>query len=111
MIVVNNLSKSDRVGVDGYSIQIIKPADDKFLVSNYRPVSILPVFLMVFGKLLHTRFINIFIDKYNLVHNNQYGFREYHSKYIAFLTTLDQIFQKMNSKKCSICVFSLIKSI
>ena len=87
--VVRNLSNNDGVGVDGYSIKILKPvipilanqlrsifnkslvtrvfpnclkhakvipiykADDKLLVSNYRPVSILPVFSKVFEKLRH----------------------------------------------------------
>ena len=89
----------------------IYKADDKFLVSNYETVSLLPVFSKVFEKLKHTRFVTFFVDKYNLIHNIKYGFRENHSTYMALLTTLDQIFQEMNCNKYSIGVFRRIKSI
>ena len=55
------------------------------------PVSILPVSSKVFEKLMHKRLVSFFIDKYNLIHNNQYGFRENHSTYMALLNILDQI--------------------
>ena len=83
----------------------IYKADDKFLVNNYRPVSILPVFSKIFEKLMHKRLISFFMDKYNLIHNNQYGIRENNFTYMALITILDQISQEMDIKKYPIGVF------
>ena len=49
----------------------IYKADDKLSVSNYRPVSILSVFSKVYENIMHKRLVSFFIDKYNLIHNNQ----------------------------------------
>ena len=61
---------------------------------------------------MHKRLVSFFIDKYKLIHNNQYGFQENHSTFIALLTILDQISPEMDSKKYSIGMFlDLSKSI
>ena len=53
---------------------------DKRLLSNHRPVSDLPV--LVFSKFLekavYNRLIHFF-DKYEILYNNQHGFRKKHS--------------------------------
>ena len=47
---------------------------DKRLLSNYRPVSVLPVFSKFLDKAVYNRLIRFF-DKYEILCNNQYGFR------------------------------------
>ena len=79
-------------------------SDDKLLVNNYRPVSLLPVLSKILEKLMHKR-IMAFVDKYKILCENQYGFRAEHSTNTAILDMIDNISQKMEQKHYSIGVF------
>ena len=76
--------------------------EDKCMVNNYRPISVLPVFSKVFEKLMHKRLVSFLVDKCNVIKTNPYGFRENRSTYMALVTMLDQISQEIDSKKSSI---------
>ena len=65
--------------------------ENKCMVNNSRPISVLPVFSKVFKKLMHKRLVSFLVDKCNVIKTNQYRFRENHSAYMALLTMLDQI--------------------
>ena len=57
---------------------IIKPLhknDDKCEVSNYRPVSLLTSFSKIFETVMQGRILK-HLAKYNILSNEQYGFRE-----------------------------------
>ena len=47
----------------------------KSTVSNYRPISLLPIFNKIFEKILYKRIEQHFCD-HNLISNNQFGFRK-----------------------------------
>jgi len=79
-------------------------AEDKLLVSNYRPISILSVFSKILEKLMYTR-LESFIEKHELLCNNQFGFREKHSTYLALLNIIDHITQQIDSKSFSLGIF------
>ena len=79
-------------------------SDDKQSVNNYRPVSVLPVFSKILEKLMYNRLIS-FINKHGILCDNQYGFREEHSTYMALLTIVDQISQEMDNKNYAIGIF------
>jgi len=138
--VTKNFSNSKGIGLDGYSVKVVKhvineianplckifnqsfvtgifpdklkharvtpifKSDDKLLVNNYRPVSVLPVFSKMLEKLMHNRLTG-FINKHKILCENQYGFREEHSTNTAILDMVDQISQKMEQKHYSIGVF------
>ena len=46
--------------------------------SNYRPISVLNCFSKIYEKLMYNRIIEFF-DKYNILYQNQFGFRKGHS--------------------------------
>ena len=48
--------------------------DDKQLIKNYRPISLLPVFAKVYERIIFNNLYNYFIHN-NLITNNQSGFR------------------------------------
>ena len=48
---------------------------DKSLFTNYRPVSLLPVFSKFLERIAYNRLIN-FLNKYDILFRNQYGFRK-----------------------------------
>ena len=57
-------------------------SENKKLVTNYRPISVLPVFSKILEKLMHIRLYE-FLDSNLLLTENQYGFRPKHSTYMA----------------------------
>ena len=50
-------------------------AGPKDIIDNYRPISNLPVISKVFEKLTLTR-LTSFVDKYSLLSDSQFGFRQ-----------------------------------
>jgi hypothetical protein len=138
--VVNKLANSKGIGLDGYSVKVIKHViskiafplslvfnqsfytgifpeklkhakvtpifknDDKLIINNYRPISVLPIFSKILEKLMHTR-ITAFISKYNILYENQYGFREKHSTHLAMINMIDQISEEMDAGNYSIGIF------
>ena len=59
-------------------------AGDKNTLDNYRPISILPQFSKVLEKLFENRLLN-YVEKNNVLNENQYGFRRNRSTTIALL--------------------------
>ena len=82
----------------------IHKTDDKHLINNYRPISVLPFFSKILEKLMYTRVMQ-FVDKHKILSDNQYGFREKHSTYMALINMIDQISSEMDNKKFSIGIF------
>ena len=48
---------------------------DATLISNYRPISVLPVFSKLFEKLVYGR-LTKYIDKHNILLNYQFGLKK-----------------------------------
>ena len=69
---------------------------DPMLFTNYRPVSLLSVISKVFENVMYTRLLN-FIDTYNILINNQFGFRKSHSSYMALMALTNEISNAMEN--------------
>ena len=67
-------------------------------------VSILPILSKILDKLIRSRLVS-FLDKHNLINDNQYGFCERHSTYKALLNISDEISQEMGNTNFSIGIF------
>ena len=58
--------------------------------SNYRPVSVLPLFSKILERLMYTRLLS-FINKHKLLYSFQFGFRQGHSPNLALIYLVDKI--------------------
>ena len=63
---------------------------DKSLFTNYRPVSVLPVFSKFLERIVYNRLIN-FLNKYDILSRNQYGFRKNYPTAHALIQLYDKI--------------------
>ena len=63
---------------------------DKSEFSNYRPVSVLPLFSKILERLMYTRLLS-FINKHKLLYDFQFGFRPLHSPNLALILLVDKI--------------------
>ena len=81
----------------------IHKGDSIFEVSNYRPISLLPIFSKILEKLMYSRVID-FITKYNILYSNQYGFQKCMSTEYAINSLLHNIVESMNQDKTGFCI-------
>ena len=66
--------------------------NDKQLVNNYRPISLLPIFGKIFEKIIFNRIYN-FLSEENLLNNKQSGFRPSDSCVNQLLSVTHEIFE------------------
>ena len=75
-------------------IPVYKGKGEKYLYSNYRPISLLPVFSKIIEKLVYNKIFH-FLVRYNILFKSQFGFRRGHSTAHAtldFLQTIESAF-------------------
>ena len=83
---------------------------DKNIISNYRPISLLPTISKVFECVIHKQLYNYFNNK-NLLAEQQYGFRAKHSTELAAIKLVDSINHKMDIGNTPVTVsFYLLKA-
>ena len=74
------------------------------IVSNYRPISILPIFSKIFEKLIYNR-LYTFLEANNILYNKQFGFRRQHSTSHALNIAVSTITQAIDSKYKAMGIF------
>ena len=77
-------------------------------VSNYRPVSLLPITGKIFEKILHYQIIN-FLDENEFLTNKQNGFRKNKSTLGSIVNFTSDIFESINNRKYTVAAFIDLK--
>ena len=77
-------------------------------LSNYRPISRLNVFSKVYENLMYNSLVSYF-DKYNILYQNQFDFRQGHSSHHALITLVNKITQSLDSGDMVIGIFLDLK--
>src|SRR3989442_11552044 len=91
---------------DALKVAKVKPiykCGEKSLLSNYRPISILNAFSKIFEKVILKRLEN-YLNKKQILHDAQYGFRKNRSTQLAIVSFLDALTDSLDKNKF---VFSL----
>ena len=71
-------------------ITALHKKDDRTIVSNYRPISLLPTISKIIERVMHSQ-LYAFLNENNLITEQQYGFRSNHSTELATLKLTDTI--------------------
>ena len=82
--------------------------DDRTQQSNYRPISLLSVFHKLLEKLISRR-LNKYLEKYNILNENQFGFRKNHSTNLAILDITEQIYSNIEAGHKGLGIFLDLK--
>jgi len=107
LAIIFDKSLQDGIFPDNLKIAKVVPihkSEDKNIVSNYRPISVLPVFSKILEKLMYNRLLK-YLNSKNILNKNQYGFREKHSTYMALLQLIDDISKEMDNRNHTIGIF------
>ena len=78
--------------------------DDPSLLTNYRPISLLPSISKILEKIIYKR-LYFFLNVNNLLIPNQFGFRKGYSTDYAIIQLLDKITESFANKEHIIGVF------
>ena len=97
MGLVSNMAKLAKI------IPIYK-AKDKKNISNYRPISLLPVISKILEKVVHKN-VYTFLEKNKVLHASQYGFRKNRSTVNAITELVCHITNAIENKQNTLSVF------
>ena len=97
------LSLSIRQGVFPNELKLAKvlpiyKSDDKRLLKNYRPISVLPFISKIFEKIVADSVID-FLEDHDILYNKQFGFRKRHSTTHAIIALTEKISMALDSGK------------
>ena len=81
---------------------LYKTKGSKLDPSNYRPISLLPVFGKVLEKILYRRFIG-FLIKYDVLSKEQFGFQSKKSRIDAVMEVVEYLRNNMNKQEPTCC--------
>ena len=71
---------------------------------NYRPISILPSLSKIFERLMYNRMLS-YINKFNILSNDQFGFRKNRNTELAVIHALMPVISSLNEGLPSISLF------
>ena len=103
------VNKSFSSGIFPYMMKLAKviPLDKKNspeVPSNYRPISLLSVFSKIVEKLMHKRLYSS-LEKYDILHSLQFGFRAKHSTLHALISLTESVKQTIDESMFGCGVF------
>ena len=107
LFIIFNKSISSGVVPDFMKLAIVKPlykAKSIYELTNYRPISLLPVISKILEKIIHVRLIKFF-DKNNVIFEGQYGFRKLRSTTDAILDLSGNVIDGFNKGMFTIGLF------
>ena len=82
----------------------------RFDTNNYRPISVLPIFSKIFEKIMNNKLMS-FLNKYNVLSNEQYGFRNAKDIEVTMVDIVTNIQQRVDENhKCAIVSLDLRKA-
>jgi hypothetical protein len=99
---ITNLSISSGIFPDLLKIARVVPvfkSGDRRVISNYRPVSVLPIFSNVLERIVYNRLLN-YVDRLDILTENQYGFRKKYSTSLALLQLYNKISSAIDAVSC-----------
>ena len=79
-------------------------ADDPEKFSNYRPVSILPIFSKIIEKIAYARLL-AFVSSQDILFDYQFGFRAGYSTNLAMTYLIDSLVTSLNKSNCVLGLF------
>ena len=78
--------------------------EDRYLITNYRPISLLSTFDKLLEKLMYKR-LYTFITDNNILYEYQFGSRKNYSTTIAFADVIDNIYCSLDNDDTVVGIF------
>ena len=105
--------RRDDIVPDKLKLVVIYPfheGETKILCSDYRPVSIQPIFGKILEQLMHGRLASV-LDRYNILYKHQYGFQRGKSTDCAIFALHTNIKTQSETVKSHALFLQILKSL
>ena len=105
-IIINQMITTG-IFPDAFKVSKVMPIfkkGDCSLMSNYRPISLLPTISKIFERVIHDQMYEYF-NNFNLLAEQQYGFRKKHSTEYAAIKLIDHVSKQMENGKTPGCLY------
>ncbi len=102
-----NKSLAEGIFPDILKTAVVHPIfkkNDKKICANYRPISLLSNISKIFERAMYDR-IELFLNDFDLIYKNQFGFRKKHSTTHALISIVEEIRNNLDNKIFSCAVF------
>ena len=86
------------------TVHPIYKKNDKTMCANYRPISLLSNISKILERAMYNR-IELFLNEFNIIYHNQFGFRKQHSTQHALTAIIEEIRTNLDNKTFSAAVF------
>ena len=90
-----NLSIQQRIFPQNLKIAKVSPVykkDEEFLLTNYRPISVLPCFSKLLERVMYNRLFK-YLSENSILYKKQFGFQTSHITEHAILLLVNQLYQ------------------
>ena len=107
LVHICNLSLTTGIFPDELKIANVVPifkSGDDMVFSNYRPVSVLPIFSKLLEGLVYNRLVESINDN-KLLYDFQFGFQRGKSTQLAVTMLVDKITEALDNKECVVGIF------
>ena len=97
-IIINQMLTTG-IFLDDFKLSKVIPLfkkGDSFLLINYRPISLLPTISKILERVIHDQMYEYF-NKFDLLAEQQYGFRKQHSTEYAAVKLIDHVSREMEA--------------
>ncbi|CAH2236938.1 jg23386 [Pararge aegeria aegeria] len=113
LVHICNLSFNSGTFPNIFKKSIVTPVykqGDKNIISNYRPISILPAMSKILERIINKQLVK-YLESNNLLANNQYGFRKQRSATDAVFDLVDGVVRHIDDgEKCLAIFLDLAKA-
>ena len=102
-----NLSLQQRIFPENLKIakvSSIYKKDEEFLLTNYRPISVLPCFSKLLERIMYNRLFK-YLSENSILYEKQFGFQTSHSTEHAILLLVNQLYQSFDENKFTLGIF------
>ena len=78
--------------------------DEEFLLTNYRPISVVPCFSKLLERIMYNQLFN-YLSENSILYEKQFGFQTSRSTEHAILLLVNQLYQSFNESKLTLGIF------
>ena len=107
MKYIFNLSLQQGIFPENLKIAKASPIykkDEEFLLTNYRPISVLPSFYKLLECIMYIRLFK-YLSENSILYEKQIGFQTYHSTEHAILLFVNQLYQSFDESRFTLGIF------